>query len=202
MKMILPTQRAKFPALLLMLAMPLLAAHAQKETTLPSDAKASVLKWTGHAEVGTYAPSGTLMLREGHFQFAGEQFRGARFTIDMTSMQQDNADLLHHLKSADFFDVEHFPTATIAIDRLANNTAFGSLTIRGKTTPFETPVQVSEEGNHFAVTGKVSLDRTKYGIVYNSTSFFSGLGNKAIRNDFDVEFKVVGVGKLPKTFQP
>lgn len=201
MKMIQRPRRAMLLALLFTLAVPLLSAHAQKVTTIPADTKASVLKWTGHAEVGTYAPSGTLMLREGRFQFAGEQFRGARFIIDMTSMQQDNAELLHHLKSADFFDVEHFPTATIAIDRFANKTAFGSLMIRGKTAPFETSVQLSEEGDHFIVTGKVSLDRTKYGIVYNSTSFFSGLGDKAIRNQFDVEFKVVGAGKLPARFQ-
>ena len=202
MKMTMLMRCAMLLTLSLFVALLVIPARAQKEATLPADTKASVLKWTGHAEVGTYSPSGTLLLREGRFQFAGTQFRGARFIIDMASMAQENSDLLHHLKSADFFDVEHFPTATIAIDRLANKTAFGSLTIRGKTTPFETPVQISEEADRFIVTGKVSLDRTKYGIVYNSTSFFSGLGNKAIRNDFDVEFNVVGMGKLPRYWRP
>ena len=126
---------------------------------------------------------------------------GARLVVNMSSMEQSNADLVHHLLSADFFDVEHYPTAIIEIERFEHGTIFGSLTIRGKTTPFETPVRISDAGGQFSVLGKVSLDRTRYGIVYNSTSFFSGLGDKAIRNQFDVEFTVVGKGALPEKYR-
>ena len=170
---------------------------AQKKE-LPVDTRASELRWTGHAEVGSYAPGGTLALREGTLRFDAGKFAGARLVVDMNSMQQENSDLLHHLKSGDFFDVEHYPAATIVIDRVAAGVAYGSLTVRGKTTPLEVSVKVTQAGDRFTVTGKVSLDRTKYGIVYNSTSFFSGLGNKAIRNDFDVEFRVSGTGVIPE----
>lgn len=177
------------------------AGLAQGKLTLPVDTKASSLHWTGHAEVGSYAPAGTLRFREGQLAFAGECFLGARLLVDMSSMEQSNTDLVQHLLSADFFDVEHYPTAVIEIERFERGTVFGSLTIRGKATPFESPVRVSETGGQFSVSGKVSLDRTRYGIVYNSTSFFSGLGDKAIRNQFDVEFTVVGKGSLPEKFR-
>lgn len=172
-------------------------ALAAAENIVPLDTKASVLKWTGHAEVGTYAPSGTLALREGEVRFEKNSFRGAHVLIDMNSMTQDNTDLLHHLKSADFFDVEHYPTSAIDIERFAGGKVYGTLTIRGKATPFESLVALTPTGDHFVITGAVSLDRTKYGIVYNSTSFFSGLGNKAIRNQFEVEFTLVSKGPLP-----
>ena len=41
------------------------------------------------------------------------------------------------------------------------------------------------------VTSNIIIDRTSYGIIYNSGSFFSGLGDKAIRNTFDVSFTVI-----------
>jgi polyisoprenoid-binding protein YceI len=119
----------------------------------------------------------------------------------MNSMSQDNPDLLHHLKSSDFFDVEHFPAALIHIDRVANNTVFGSMTIKGKSAPIQSPIKISQSNGRFAISGKVTLDRTQYGIVYNSKSFFSGLGNQAIRNTFEVEFTLTGVGDIPEKYR-
>lgn len=176
------------------------AQTAQREM-LPVERDASVLRWTGHAEVGSYSPMGTLRLKEGALTFAGGQFRGADLSVDMNSLQQENADLTHHLKSADFFDVERFPTAVIHIERVAAGMASGTITIRGKATPFQTPVKVKQMAERFEITGKVELDRTKYGITFNSKSFFSGLGDKAIRNQFEVEFDVVGRGVIPPAYR-
>lgn len=186
---------------LVALALSVIPAAMYAQTVYPLDTKASVLKWTGHAEVGTYAPSGTLSVREGQIAIKDGSFAGANLVVDMNSMTQDNADLLHHLKSPDFFDVEHFPTSTIRIDRVENKTVFGTITIRSKTTPFQAPVSVSETNNHFLITGKITLDRTLYGITYNSSNFFSGLGDKAIRNTFEVEFSLSGVGDIPVRYR-
>ena len=133
--------------------------------------------------------------------FQSGTFHNAHLVVDMNSMAQENTDLLHHLKSADFFDVEHYPTATIDLDHYTTQTVSGKLTIHGKSSPFQAPVQITPAGDHFIVTGKVNLDRTRYGIVYNSQSFFSGLGDKAIRNDFNVEFSIVTRGTLPPQFK-
>lgn len=185
----------------LLLMLSAASVFAQGKVSRPIDPKASTLKWTGHAEVGTYAPSGSLAVREGQVTLQDGAFSGANLVVDMNSMSQDNSDLLHHLKSADFFDVDHYPTATIKIDKVENGTVFGTMTIKGKTAPFQSPVKVSEANNSFTITGKVTLDRTKYGIVYNSSSFFSGLGNQAIRNTFEVEFMLTGNGSIPDKYR-
>ncbi len=174
--------------------------RAQKTaTTLPIDPTATSLTWTGHAEVGTYAPSGTLAVTGGQVTFLNGRFTGALMTIDMKSLNQSNADLTHHLKGSDFFDVDRFPIATLKLEQFdkIKGMVTGTLTLKDKTSAFRSPVTLSGNGGQFIVTGKVTLDRTIYGIVYNSTNFFSGLGDKAIRNTFDVEFKVVGTGTLP-----
>ncbi len=186
--------------LALTLSLSSVALRAQKSATnLPIDTKETSLIWTGHAEVGTYAPSGTLAVNGGQVTFLGGRFTGAMMTIDMKSLNQSNADLTHHLKGPDFFDVDRFPTSTLKLEQFdkSNGTVSGTLTIKGKTSTFRSPISLSSTGGQFMVSGKVTLDRTAYGIVYNSTNFFSGLGDKAIRNTFDVEFKVVGTGTLP-----
>jgi polyisoprenoid-binding protein YceI len=183
----------------------LLIPHAlfgQTRQTLTIDPKASSLTWTGHAEVGTYAPSGGLSVREGQIVLEKDSLVAATLVIDMNSMTQSNPDLLHHLKSPDFFDVEHYPTALIKIDRIADGAVFGTMTLKGKSAPFEAPVKVAEANGRFVITGKVTLDRTRYGIIYNSTSFFSSLGNQAIRNTFEVEFSITGPGQIPRKYLP
>lgn len=184
-------------SLLLCLPVPCLA----QTMTLPVDTKASQLKWTGHAGVGSYAPSGTLAVQEGALTIRNGQFAGAKLDVDMKSLNQENAQLTHHLKSSDFFDVDKYPTAVIQIDKVERGVATGSLTIKGKTTPFETPVKVTESDKQFVVDGKVTLDRTKYGINYNSASIFSGLKDKAIRDTFEVEFTIAVTGKLPAQYR-
>ena len=178
-----------------------LALLAQSRQSLPIDQKTSTLVWTGHAEVGTYAPSGTLSVREGQIVLENGSLVGANLVIDMTSMTTTNPDLLHHLKSSDFFDVDRYPTATIKIDRIAGTTVFGSMTLKGKSAAFQSPVRVTQANGRFTIAGKVTLDRTQYGITYNSTSFFSALGNNAIRNTFEVEFTLSGPGEIPAKYR-
>ncbi len=186
--------------LLLLLLAPI-SIVAQVRQSIPIDQKASSLAWTGHAEVGPYAPSGSLSIREGHIVLEKGSLIGADVVIDMNSMTQSNPDLLHHLKSPDFFDVERYPTAVIKIDSIANGTVFGSITVKGKSAPFKAPVKVTQSDGRFVVSGKVTLDRTQYGITYNSTSFFSSLGNNAIRNTFEVEFSLSGSGEIPVRYR-
>ena len=162
---------------------------AQRNVTI--DTKNSLVNWTGHAEIGTYAPAGTLNLAQGTVSLKGNEITAALLTVDMKSMNQENSDLVNHLKSQDFFDVEKYPASTIKIDRVSGGNAFGQITIKNKTLPLLCPVTIVKTGNQLLVTGRTVIDRTKYGIVYNSGSFFSGLGDRAIKNTFDVAFSVV-----------
>ena len=46
-------------------------------------------------------------------------------------------------------------------------------------------------GGDLRLTGTATLDRTEFGINYNSTAHFQNLGSYAIRNDFQVAFDVL-----------
>lgn len=155
------------------------------------DTKASQLTWTGYAEVGSWAPSGTIHLKKGQLIASRKGITSGTITIDMTTIQQENDKLQAHLLADDFFDTEHFPTAAFVLQSLTNSTATGLLTLKGATKPISFPVVVSQGSDDIHVKGKAVVDRTQFGIRYNSASFFSGLGDYAIRNEFSLVFDVV-----------
>jgi polyisoprenoid-binding protein YceI len=171
-------------------------ANAQR-TTLPIDPKASKLTWTGYAEVGSYAPTGSIQLQKGQLTLVKDQTVGGTFVIDMTTLQHENGQLQGHLREDTFFDVARFPTATFVLTRLVGTTATGQLTIRGVTKPVSFPVVIRPETNGLRVTGQAVIDRTVFGIRYNSTSFFANLGDQAIKNTFALTFDLVARPVLP-----
>jgi polyisoprenoid-binding protein YceI len=157
----------------------------------------SRLTWTGHAEVGNYAPRGTLQLRSGSFTYDGRSLRAGQVVVDMTGLRHDNAQLQEHLRGADFFDVARFPTAEFRLQSAPAGQVRGLLTIKGQTRPVSFPVQLSPEAGGLRVRGTLSLDRTRFGIRYNSRSFFADLGDQAIRNDFQLSFDVPATASAP-----
>lgn len=156
-----------------------------------ADAQQSKLTWTGHGEVGNYAPSGTIQLQQGVFDVANAQISRGRIEIDMRTIQHDDAKMQTHLRGDDFFNTTRFPTATFILQQIRGNQATGLLTIKGVTKPVSFPVAVTTDGNTLRIKGSATIDRTGFSIKYNSSSFFSGLGDYAIKNTFDLAFDVV-----------
>lgn len=155
------------------------------------DPKASRLTWTGYAEIGSWAPTGTLQLQKGQFAQTDKHINAGTFVIDMATIQHENSQMQKHLRGEDFFDVAQFPTATFSLRSLTGLTATGQLTIRGVTKPLSFPVVITQEGNGLRVKGTATIDRTQFNIRYNSSNFFSGLGDQAIKNEFTLAFDVV-----------
>ena len=60
------------------------------------------------------------------------------------------------------------------------------MSIKGVAQPTTFKVQLKNG----VYVGKTSFDRTKFGLKYGSGSFFKGLGDKAINDQVDVEFKI------------
>jgi len=98
--------------------------------------------------------------------------------IDVASIDTREAQRDAHLRSADFFDVEHFPhitfTATRGLDRHGNHLELtGDLTIHGVTRPVV--LDVTEEGRGkdpwggerlgFSATTKIK--RSEFGLTWN-----------------------------------
>jgi polyisoprenoid-binding protein YceI len=176
-------------------------------TTYKVDAAQSKVAWNGKKVAGEH--NGTINIAAGSFQVEKNKVVAGTVDIDMNSIvnldiadKEYNQKLVGHLKSDDFFSSEKHPKATFKIASLtpikgakageANYTAKGSLTIKGITNPVSFPVNVAVKGNTIsAKSDAVVLDRSKWDIRYGSKTFFANIGDKAIHDDFTVQFNVV-----------
>ena len=165
------------------------------------------MAWNGKKVTGEH--NGTIKIADGNLQVNKNNIVGGTIGIDMNSIvnldiadKDFNQKLIGHLKSDDFFSVEKNPRATFKITNItpikgakagaANYNVKGNLTIKGITNLVTFPAQVAVNGN--TVTAKsdaVILNRTKWDIRYGSKSFFANIGDKAIHDDFTVQFNVV-----------
>lgn len=161
-----------------------MAAMAQNYTV---DNKASLLNWTGHAQTGVYSPKGTLQIKSGTISLSNGKVTSGNIIIDMTSLKQDNADMQEHLRGKDFFDVVKYPDASLTLTKITGNIATGRLTIKGVSQPANFNYTVNQRDGKTVIQASASIDRTQYGIKYNSDSYFQDLGSYAIRNTFEIE---------------
>ena len=172
-----------------------------KATNLKVNASKSELTWLGKKVTGEH--TGKIALKEGVLTLDGAKLSGGKLVADLTSItctdltdKSYNDKLIGHLKSDDFFSVEKHPTATFVITKATPKSAgvydvTGDLTIKGITKPVTLPVTVTASATGAEATGKLVVDRSKYDIKYNSKSFFEGLGDKMIHDDFTIDFKLV-----------
>lgn len=173
----------------------------QSFTTLPSvenkketvDAKSSTVIWKGYKVIGSH--EGQISISNGFLEFDNGSLSGGEFTIDMSSIictdleGEYKGKLEGHLMAPDFFDVANHSTATLTITEVAvgrsQNTYHitADMTIKDITKSIEFNAVVGEE----SATASIKVDRTAYGIKYGSGSFFDGLGDNMIYNEFDLE---------------
>ena len=168
----------------------LLTAFTATETK-QVDTEQSIINWVGHKVTGQH--EGTITLQEGVLEFNEKQLTGGNFVMDMTSINTTDLEgdyknkLDGHLKADDFFGVEKHKKATLVFTSITKNEAnyavVGDLTIKGITNKINFDLTVSDN----TATTTFQIDRTKYGIKYGSASFFDGLKDKAIYNEFDLK---------------
>ena len=121
-------------------------------------------------------------------------------SIDATTINTQDAQRDGHLKSADFLDVEKFPTMTFKsthIEKKGEGFAnTGDLTIHGVTKPVVLNVEeVSEPakdpwGNtRIGLTASTKINRKDFGLVWNSALEAGGvLVGEDVTITLDVEF--------------
>lgn len=160
--------------------------NAQKKFTF-NDAK-SKFAWTGYASVGTYAPTGTLKMKMGSLELKGKNIEKAIFEFDMKSLSHENKDLESHLKNEDFFDVEKYPKAVFLVEKITDKDASGTLKIKDVKKKISFPIVIKKTDKEIRIFATININRTDFGIKYNSTSFFQNLGDYAIKDTFD--FKI------------
>jgi polyisoprenoid-binding protein YceI len=166
----------------------------------------STLGWDGKAV--THGHNGTVQFSGGELLVRGNQLVGGTVTVDMKTIKatdikdaDSNTKFMGHITSDDFFGVSSNPTATFKITKVAyikgaaadanNANITGDLTIKGKTNSITFPAKVGVKNGVAAASGTATVDRTKYDIKYGSKSFFDGIGDKAINDDFALSFNVI-----------
>lgn len=172
----------------LILALSFMSFTLVKEKEVKLDK--STVKWTGYKVTGKH--EGTIKLKSGTLVFNGETLSGGKFTMDMTSINTTDLKgdyknkLDGHLKSEDFFGVEKYPTSFLEIVSVTgkdgNYKVKADLTIKGIKESVAFVMKVN--GN--SATAALKIDRTKYNIKYGSASFFDGLKDRAISDEFDL----------------
>lgn len=170
------------------------------DDTFTVDGEKSSITWTGRKVTGSH--KGTIKLSNGSLVFSGKNLKSGNFAIDMKTLESpDGARLVGHLKNPDFFDVEKFPTATLAITKVTpaaagEVTISGNLTIKGATNPISFPATIARDGNTVTATAKsIKVDRSKYDVRYGSKSFFADIGDKAIEDEFELGVTLVATRK-------
>jgi polyisoprenoid-binding protein YceI len=164
-------------------------ASAQTKKIDPSK---SNITWVGKKVTGSH--EGNIKFQEGSVTFKGAKLTAGIFVVSMASIDvtdlkagSGKEKLEGHLKADDFFGTEKFPTGTLVFTRIAAKqnglyTITADLTLKGITKPvvFDMTVKGSK------AMAKLEVDRTKYDIKYGSGSFFDGLGDKTIYDNFEL----------------
>ncbi|MGY8920150.1 MAG: YceI family protein [Flavobacteriales bacterium] len=145
----------------------------------------SSLKWEGKKITGS-GHNGSLTFSDSQVKIEDGNIISGVFTVDMTTLtcddltaDQGKSNLEGHLKSNDFFAVEKFNTATLAISSVDNNNATGILTIKD----ISHPIKFTLIKNQDIYNASLVFDRSKYDIRFNSGSFFENLGDKLILDE-------------------
>jgi polyisoprenoid-binding protein YceI len=196
-------------ALALTLALPLSASAAKKKKEASNAPKTEVLSVSPSASKITWEATkitkathtGEVNVKSGKLMATGDKLMGGEFEIDMTSLR--NTDLTDagmkkkledHLRSEDFFSVDKFPTSKFVITKVEEKDGkqqiTGDLSIKGKSAVVSFPADVKVSPTTIEAKGRVTVDRTKYNVRYNSAKFFSNLGDKVINDEFIVDVDI------------
>lgn len=173
------------------------------------DTTASSFSWEGHKKLNIGdSHKGTVRMKESTVMIVtGNKVTSGTFVMDMNSINnldlkgsdEKQAKLVGHLKSADFFDVEKYPTSKFEItsvkdSAMGDNNVWveGNLTIKEKTQNIGFPATITVDDSKATAKARVIIDRSKFDVRYGSENFFKDLaGDKVISNDITLDINLV-----------
>ena len=159
---------------------PTQTVSGQKYQITPQNSK---IEWVGSKVTGSH--NGGFQQFTGQVDYAGDPQRSrVNITIQTDSLTSDDEGLTKHLKTADFFDVAKFPTATFVSTEIkpggqggATHTITGNLTMHGVTKAVTFPATIAVTPDTATVDSTFSINRNDFGISY------AGATNNLIRDD-------------------
>lgn len=110
---------------------------------------------------------------EGEATLAGDTISSLRVTVQMPSVTSDAADLTGHLKSADFFEVEKYPTAVFSADTFtakpgegATHEIAGTLELHGVKKAIQFPAKITVDAQGARGQAEFTINRKDFKIEY------------------------------------
>jgi len=173
---------------------------ADKVSTLSTSE--SKLQWIGKPLVGG-GHEGTIKFISGSIttSVSGLITQG-EFVLDMNTIknvdikpESSAEELEEHLKSEDFFAVSKYPRANFSILKIIPESKTGDvqqvnvtglLTLKRITNIITFPATITRKGEAANIKAEITIDRTKWDIIYNSKTIFSNLKDGFISDEIKI----------------
>lgn len=121
-----------------------------------------------------------------------------KFTFDVASINTRDEERDNHLKSADFFDVEKYPTITFQSTNITKDgddyKVTGDLTIKDVTKPVTFEVEFNGKGTNpwgvevYGFEAEAKINREDFGLTWNAALETGGwLVGKEVKIKVDLE---------------
>lgn len=165
----------------------------------------STIEWVGK-KVGK-EHEGNINLSSGNFYVDGKKVTGGEFILDMTSIVNNdldddvqNAKLIGHLKSEDFFEVVTYPTAKFEITGASpikdedGNThkVEGNLTIKDVTKSITFPASIHMDESALTASADIIINRADWNIRYGSETHFPDIvADQIISNSIELNLSLM-----------
>lgn len=169
----------------------------------------SVAEWKGYLKTG-YFNEGSIGVESNSLVIEGGKVKSGAFTLPLSSIVNFNLptdelkhQLVHHLQSADFFNMALHPNVTFEIMSVspysgtgagvisgANFEVTGHLTLLGRSNPVTFPARIDVNGDAIHLEALTTFDRTLWGMTYATEP---GLPDDAsIKPGIEVHLKLAG----------
>jgi len=184
-----------------------LPERAAEDGAYQVDIENSRLEWIGRNLNNRHI--GQLAVLEGELVIAAGVPSTGRIIVDMhalTNFDLQDASyrdmLISHLKSDDFFAVDHYPTASFMLTgweadvaifpEAPSGIATGELSIKGISRPVHFPaIAAPQPDGSIKIHAAFDIDRTLWGVLYGSCKYFERLGMHLVHDTVSLELFAV-----------
>ncbi len=177
---------------------------------VPVDLETSNIEWIG-SKINGSKHNGTISLKSGEIVLEGTDLVGGHVLIDMNSIkpmdqdEKDNAKLLGHLNSDDFFSVENYPEATFTITSVtpiadasavemehATHHITGNLNLKGIEKSVTVPAKIGITDRDYIVHAVFNLIRTDFNVMFASDENDPKLKDNLINKEIHLTIHLEG----------
>lgn len=167
--------------------------------------EASTATWKGYQRTG-YFNEGTVNVQSLNLEVKNGTVSAGSFEMPLSSLKNLNLPtdslkgvLIHHLKTADFFNMALYPNLSFSIKSVkayngsipgANYTVEGSFTMLGKAVDISFPAKIDISNKQLVLDANFTIDRTRWGMMYGAADTLPD--DKHIKPGVDIHLQLSG----------